>query len=212
MLARFLILSILAHAGLLLAWAVWWPHTSPTKTEEIRVSLLSAPPAAAAPTARQATPTIAAVASVPPAAPTLIDHGTTPRLKRPPVAPGVPRPAATGQRTAPPSPAARQERASEPGTVNHLRALLRQHLQQVFFYPPLARKYGWQGQVEVDVRLDADGQVKPIRIAHSSGHGILDRHALETLQRVGQLPAAHSWLRGRSYAFVIPITYRLTEG
>jgi protein TonB len=89
---------------------------------------------------------------------------------------------------------------------------LRSRLEEYFIYPPLARKRGWQGDVRIDVRLEADGRIKPLRVVRSSGHSVLDRDALQTLARLGSLPQARGLLGGHSYAFELPVSYRLTEG
>lgn len=115
--------------------------------------------------------------------------------------------------TVPPNPS----RDSEPGAptdaavANHLRSLLHTALDQHFIYPAFARRNGWEGQVDVLVRLDQEGRLNAVRIVRSSGYSILDEDALLTLQRIGTIPEARSWLRGYSYDMQLPILYRLTE-
>jgi protein TonB len=96
--------------------------------------------------------------------------------------------------------------------ANHLRSAVLSLLAPSLTYPPLARKYGWQGRVLVDVELDADGSLQPLRIAHSSGYRILDHHAFDALKRLGTVPQARPWLGGRPFAFAVPVTYRLIDG
>ena len=102
--------------------------------------------------------------------------------------------------------------SGEAERLNHLQTLLRGALDRQFVYPPLARRHGWQGKVELTVELDAEGHLHNMRVRHSSGHTILDHDALTTLARIGTLPQARNWLAGRGYRFELPIVYRLVEG
>jgi len=95
--------------------------------------------------------------------------------------------------------------------ANHLRSLLRAALEQHFVYPPVARRNGWEGRVEVVVRLDHEGHLNALRIARSSGYAILDQDALLTLQKIGLIPQARTWLRGYSYDTQLSVLYRLTD-
>lgn len=97
-------------------------------------------------------------------------------------------------------------------TVNHLRSLLRTELDKHFVYPPVARRNGWEGRVDIVVRFDHEGRLNTLRIVHSSGYAVLDQDALLTLQKIGTIPQARTWLRGYSYDTQLPVLYRLTEG
>lgn len=96
--------------------------------------------------------------------------------------------------------------------ANHLRSLLRTELDKHFVYPPVARRNGWEGRVDIVVRLDHEGRLNALRIVHSSGYAILDQDALITLKKIGTIPQARPWLRGYSYDTQLPVLYRLTEG
>jgi len=124
-----------------------------------------------------------------------------------------PRPATVAPVT-PSAPASVAEAAAhDPArSVNQLRTLLTSALAAHFRYPRLARQYGWQGRVQVDVRVDTDGQVHPLRVARSSGHSVLDRHALDTLAHIGALPSLVRWLDGKPVDVQVPIVYRLIDG
>lgn len=111
------------------------------------------------------------------------------------------------------------ERAASPSAqpgegerLNHLQTLLHGALDRMFVYPPLARRHGWQGKVELSVELDANGRLHDARVLRSSGHSVLDQDALATLARIGALPEARGWLSGRGHRLALPIVYRLVEG
>ena len=80
-----------------------------------------------------------------------------------------------------------------------------------FNYPLLARKRGWEGDVVLELRLEADGHMSNIRIAASSGYTLLDRAALKSAQTVGATPEITHWLAGRYIDILIPVYYRLVD-
>lgn len=96
--------------------------------------------------------------------------------------------------------------------VNHARAELAALLASRFVYPPLARSRGWEGRVELEIELRGDGSISTVRIVRSSGHRLLDRDAVRTLERIGAVPGAAQWLQGRDLAVALPVIYRLVEG
>ena len=104
---------------------------------------------------------------------------------------------------APPSDAVLRER---------LRQRLEVSLRQHFHYPPLARRYGWEGRVEIGLRVEANGEFSDVHVVRTSGHALLDRAALNTLGRVARLPDAVDWLQGRHFDMVLPVHYRLVDG
>lgn len=91
-------------------------------------------------------------------------------------------------------------------------AQLRLDLARHFSYPPLARRRGWQGEVILALRVEADGRISNTRVARSSGYGALDRAALESLRRLPPLETAAHLLNGRRLDLQLPVIYRLKEG
>lgn len=96
--------------------------------------------------------------------------------------------------------------------TSQLAAQLRNVLAPYFTYPIMARRNGWEGQVQVGLRVEADGRLSHVRVAHSSGYRALDSAALTTLGRISIVPAAAGWLDGRHFDMVLPIEYRLIDG
>lgn len=94
---------------------------------------------------------------------------------------------------------------------NHLQSLLHAAFEAQFVYPALARRQGWQGRVQIALRVEADGRFSELRVLRSSGHASLDHDALQTLQRIGQLAQARLWLEGRPMRMELPVVYRLLE-
>lgn len=88
---------------------------------------------------------------------------------------------------------------------------LTSQLARYFHYPWIARLRGWQGEVQLAFRVAPDGELLHIHVAHSSGHAVLDDSALNSLQRLGNLVEASTWLEGRSLDMQIPVKYQLIE-
>lgn len=94
-------------------------------------------------------------------------------------------------------------------TASLLQASLQQAFAVKFHYPRLAQRRGWQGEVQLRLRVQANGQLSNIRVLHSSGHRLLDQAAMATLADVQQLPQATALLHGRSIDLILPVIYRL---
>jgi TonB family protein len=82
---------------------------------------------------------------------------------------------------------------------------LRQAISAHFTYPLLARKRNWQGEVLLTFRLERDGRITGVRIARSSGYGLLDHAALNALVQVERLGK----ILPHSLTVEFPIIYRL---
>jgi len=88
---------------------------------------------------------------------------------------------------------------------------VRNALAPYFAYPLLARRHGWQGKVEVGLRVEANGHLSHMRIARSSGYRLLDDAALAALHHIDTVPRAAGWLDGHHFDMVLAIDYRLLD-
>lgn len=77
-------------------------------------------------------------------------------------------------------------------------------------YPRLARQNRWEGTVRLRARVTASGSVEGVSLERSSGHAVLDRSALDGVQRWRFIPATRN---GAPVAceVSIPVAFRLTE-
>lgn len=116
--------------------------------------------------------------------------------------PGEPEDAAAPTRT---------DNAQRRRAQNALLGEIRTRLSQHFTYPPFARYRGWQGEVLLGFAIDLDGRLSHIRVARSSGYDILDKSALDSLQKVEQLALEEFFLDAPIYDLRLPVIYRLTE-
>jgi protein TonB len=78
-------------------------------------------------------------------------------------------------------------------------------------YPPIARRKGWQGIVQLELHIEPDGRISRLRIDRTSGYPVLDNAAAHALQ-FANLPQARQWLGGQAVDLIIPVEYRLLEG
>jgi periplasmic protein TonB len=75
-------------------------------------------------------------------------------------------------------------------------------------YPSIARKRGYQGTVMIEVFVKKDGWVGDLRVVESSGHGLLDRSAIDAVKHWQFEPGMQGddivamWVR-------VPIHFRL---
>lgn len=81
---------------------------------------------------------------------------------------------------------------------------LREIVQRHLVYPSVARRRGWEGKVTLSFIVGGDGRVREIAVLESSGRGLLDRHAVETVKQISCFPAAVAEAR-----IIIPVVYRL---
>jgi protein TonB len=72
-------------------------------------------------------------------------------------------------------------------------------------YPPMARRMGWQGKVQVSFIVCMDGKVADLHIYESSGHAQLDRNALETVRQVAPFPSPPVRVK-----LILPVTYKIS--
>jgi len=78
-----------------------------------------------------------------------------------------------------------------------------------FYYPRIAIKRGWQGEVKISLRVEANGHLTRVRLLNSSGYTLLDNAAMTSIDKVEILPAAIALLGGQSLDLVLPVEYHL---
>jgi protein TonB len=74
-------------------------------------------------------------------------------------------------------------------------------------YPRVARQRRLSGQVLLEVSVAADGSVIQVRVKRGSGHGLLDRAALGTVQRWRFVPARRL---GKAVAATVEVPVRFS--
>jgi protein TonB len=84
-------------------------------------------------------------------------------------------------------------------------ALVFGHLQRFKRYPPAVR--GITGTVLVQFVLNRTGDVIESKVTKSSGSGVLDREALETLRRASPFPAFPDAKPGAEDIYIAPVSF-----
>ena len=78
-------------------------------------------------------------------------------------------------------------------------------------YPYYALVHGWEGTVRLKVHISADGDIKDVIVASSSGHRFLDETAVDMIKDVHATPARRSDKPVDSWVMV-PYRFILTNG
>lgn len=76
-------------------------------------------------------------------------------------------------------------------------------------YPRLARLRGWQGVATLRIEVDRRGRLAGASLQTSSGHAVLDEAALAMVKKLSALPPPPAALRGRAFAVVVRVMFRL---
>jgi len=88
-------------------------------------------------------------------------------------------------------------------------SLIQADFSEHFYYPMLARRKGWQGDVLIGFWVEANGAISNARITQGSGFPLLDESALSALQKMQHIPNATEWLRGSRMELSLPVLFRL---
>jgi protein TonB len=74
-------------------------------------------------------------------------------------------------------------------------------------YPGEARAKALAGETLIAFTLDRQGHVANLRIARSSGHAVLDRAAIQVLERADPLPVPPVQLASQNLDFSVPMRF-----
>jgi TonB family protein len=100
--------------------------------------------------------------------------------------------------------------ATQTAAATELRGRIESELARYFQYPPLARREGWEGVVQLQFDVAGDGAIRNIQLASSSGYALLDRAAQDALAKAARVTVPPA-LAGGARAIALPVRYRLTE-
>lgn len=77
-------------------------------------------------------------------------------------------------------------------------------------YPRAARRAGLEGTAHVRFVIDRAGALRETELVASSGHAVLDRAALDLLQRAAPYPALPRRVSAARIELTLPVEYRLS--
>lgn len=118
---------------------------------------------------------------------------------------GVP---AAGERGGAPAVAPARESVSA-DAMRQYRLALGGEARRYKRYPRLARERGWEGMVEVTVRLGLAGA--SASLGRSSGFNALDEQAVEMIAQAARQTPVPEALRGKEVTFSLPVQFSLDE-
>ncbi|HED14136.1 MAG TPA: energy transducer TonB [Gammaproteobacteria bacterium] len=97
--------------------------------------------------------------------------------------------------------------ATNPASKSQILTWLNREIRKYFYYPGMARRRNLEGTVILRFAVQQNGHITDARIAQSSGTGILDRAALNSLHKLGivTLPL------GENLELSLPVIYRLNQ-
>lgn len=78
-------------------------------------------------------------------------------------------------------------------------------------YPRIAQMRGWQGEAVVELILDGNGKLKSKKILTSSGYEVLDKQALDMMEKALPFPLPPEALRGGQFSIKVPVPFKLQD-
>lgn len=99
--------------------------------------------------------------------------------------------------------------ANEPGGSGDYGVAIARSVIGTVRYPRRAQQLGWQGTTLVAVEISADGKLRNVSVAKSSGYDVLDEEAIERVRRIRELPPIPDKHVGRTFTAEVPIVFRL---
>jgi TonB family protein len=104
-----------------------------------------------------------------------------------------------------------QAQAPDAGTLAQYRITVLGAARRFKQYPDIAIENNWHGKVEVRMMIDSSGEISAMDVRTSAGHAVLDRHALEIIERAKATAPIPPALRGREFIVDIPVEFLLRE-
>ena len=87
-------------------------------------------------------------------------------------------------------------------------ARIRERIQEGLRYPPVARRRGVTGTVQLEIAITADGAVSTVLVLTSSSHESLDRAAVDAARSLRRVPFP-TGLRPGPLTFRLPVVFEL---
>lgn len=88
---------------------------------------------------------------------------------------------------------------------------LKRHTLENIKYPRRALERNWEGEVQLKITIDSQGQVQDIKVLKESRYSNLNREALRSVERANPYPPIPAALGVSSYEFTVPISFRMSS-
>lgn len=76
-------------------------------------------------------------------------------------------------------------------------------------YPKIAQMRGWQGETIIELELDGTGKLKSKKVVQSSGYEVLDKQALEMVEKALPFPTPPEALRNSNFTITVSVPFKL---
>ncbi len=103
------------------------------------------------------------------------------------------------------------ERGLNAAGLRQFRLALAGEARRFRSYPSAARLEELTGTAEVRVSVESGGMTRRVELSRSSGHGALDKAALEMLRQAVVRVELPESLRGRGFAVLLPVVFEVEE-
>lgn len=104
-----------------------------------------------------------------------------------------------------------QQRSGGEGVVAGYAGLLKARLQENMHYPRAARLSGQEGRAVVRFLIDRQGSVLSIELEQGSGYPLLDREAVEMIQRADPFPEMPAQMLGANLELRVPVAFEIKD-
>ena len=91
--------------------------------------------------------------------------------------------------------------------ANYIRAV-QEKILKASYYPQQAQDAGWEGNIKLSLNIAANGDLKNLKIARSSGYNILDDAALDVARTQAPYPPFPPQIESQELLVDVPITYK----
>ena len=225
-----LLASLLIHGALFAALPDW--NTAPKAQQPLLQAFLVAPPPPTPPPDFEVPPPVVEVPppvfEPPPPPEPVVRPAPKPKPKlqpepepkstpAPPPPPRTPVPVPAPPVVAPvvrqpAQPPAIRPPAPDPRLLERYGAELSRRFAGAQTYPRLAAMRGWEGEVLLRLTIGRSGGLVSVQVLRSSGHRILDKHAVALVEGSGRLPKPPAGFDREDIEITVPVRYRLRSG
>jgi protein TonB len=87
--------------------------------------------------------------------------------------------------------------------------MVKRRIEKARYYPPRAKKRGWEGIVRVRFSILPDGRTANIRVLNPSGYGLLDEAAKRTIRQAAPFPPLPKTISFKPVEMEVSIVFTL---
>lgn len=93
--------------------------------------------------------------------------------------------------------------------IRKYREAIKRKIEEEKRYPDLAEENGYEGKLDIQFKLFADGKIDGVEVSNSSGYQILDNEAIRAVKNATPYPSMPSSLKRKYIIVEVPIVFKL---